>query len=229
MSPDLKSIVADAVRTGFLGKFRDSYNILVLAELLASADSAQYYLDHMSRCMVLADDSRLLEQAAQWRQLDGLVLEFGVARGRSINHLAELLPEKTIFGFDSFKGLPETWRTGFRQGTFATPVPEVQKNVSLVVGLFAHTLPQFVSSHAGVVELLHVDCDLYSSTCVIFEHLADRIVAGTIIVFDEYFNYPAWRLHEHKAFQEFIARSGKTYDYLGFVPHSHQVCVRMTG
>ena len=27
---------------------------------------------------------------------------------------------------------------------------------------------------------------------------------GTIILFDEYFNYPNWEQHEFKAFQEFV-------------------------
>ena len=31
-----------------------------------------------------------------------------------------------------------------------------------------------------------------------------------MIVFDEYFNYPGWRGHEFKAFQEFVAETGRT-------------------
>jgi hypothetical protein len=30
-----------------------------------------------------------------------------------------------------------------------------------------------------------------------------------VIVFDEYFNYPGWRAHEYKAFQEFIVIPAK--------------------
>ena len=35
-------------------------------------------------------------------------------------------------------------------------------------------------------------------------------------MFDEYLNYPGWQQHEHKAFAEFIARTGRRYRYLGF-------------
>jgi hypothetical protein len=29
-------------------------------------------------------------------------------------------------------------------------------------------------------------------------------VPGTVILFDEYFNYPGWRDHEHRAFTELV-------------------------
>jgi hypothetical protein len=68
----------------------------------------------------------------------------------------------------------------------------------------------------GSAAFLHVDCDLYSSTKTILESLSDRIVAGTVIVFDEYFNYPNWRSHEHKAFREFVAAKRAAFRYIGY-------------
>ena len=65
-------------------------------------------------------------------------------------------------------------------------------NVQLHRGLFDRTLPGWLHDNIGPVTFLHIDCDLYSSTQSIFKALADRIVPGTIIVFDEYFNYPNW-------------------------------------
>jgi hypothetical protein len=38
----------------------------------------------------------------------------------------------------------------------------------------------------------------------------------TVIVFDEYFNYPFWREGEFKAFQEFIQARNCRYRYLGY-------------
>jgi hypothetical protein len=35
-------------------------------------------------------------------------------------------------------------------------------------------------------------------------------------VFDEYFNYPNWMKHEHRAFTEFQDRSGKRFKYVGY-------------
>ena len=45
-----------------------------------------------------------------------------------------------------------------------------------------------------------------------------RIIAGTVIVFDEYWNYPGWRQHEHLAFEEFKAKTGIVSEAIGFVP-----------
>jgi predicted O-methyltransferase YrrM len=160
----------------------------------------------------------------------GMVLEFGVFSGTSINRIASQMPGRRVYGFDSFEGLPETWRPGFGQGKFKrTDLPTVSENVELVIGWFDNTLPAFVASNPDEkLALLHVDCDLYSSTKTIFAFLADRIVPGTIIIFDEYFNYPEWRIHEYKAFLELRLEHVIAYEYIGLVPSHQQVVVRVT-
>ena len=92
----------------------------------------------------------------------------------------------------------------------------MRSNVALHKGWFADTLPNFVKDHNEKVAFVHVDCDLYSSTKTIFEFLADTIGPGTVILFDEYFNYPGWRAHEYKAFQEFVASRSRQYRYLAY-------------
>jgi predicted O-methyltransferase YrrM len=72
-----------------------------------------------------------------------------------------------------------------------------------------------------------VDCDLYSSTQTVFAHLHPKIAPGTIIVFDEYFNYPTWERHEFRAFQEYVRFRQVRYEYIGLVPSSQQVAVRI--
>ena len=44
--------------------------------------------------------------------------------------------------------------------------------------------------------MLHIDCDLYSSTAAVFERVADRLAPDAVIVFDELLNYPEYRRHE---------------------------------
>src|SRR3712207_9470534 len=61
------------------------------------------------------------------------------------------------------------------------------------------------------VAFLHADCDLYSSTKCILGNLGNRLVSGSIIVFDEYFNYPGWEQHEFRAFSEFVAERRLSY------------------
>jgi hypothetical protein len=92
----------------------------------------------------------------------------------------------------------------------------VRPNVTLHKGWFDQTLPDFVANHPGPIAFLHVDCDLYSSTKTIFQFLGDRIVPGTVILFDEYFNYPGWRDHEHRAFTELVEERGLECRWLAY-------------
>jgi hypothetical protein len=140
------------------------------------------------------------------------------------------MPERTIFGFDSFEGLPEDWRGPFSSGVFSRggQLPVVPANVHLVKGWFDEVLPGFAAAHLGPAALLHVDCDLYSSTKCIFRELGDRIHPGTVIVFDEYFDYPGWEEHEHRAFAEFVAASGLGYRYIAYNRLHEQVAVVIT-
>ena len=201
----------------------DSFDVIEMAFFAAALESADFYQEHMLTADAFDNDLALLSHAMKIAPADGMILEFGVATGRTINHIARLT-DRHVDGFDSFSGLPENWRTGFSQGTFAQAIPAVPRNVSLHKGWFSDTLPRFLDGKSESVALLHVDCDLYSSTAFIFKSLKGRIRSGTVIVFDEYFNYPGWKQHEHKAFQEFIAETGLSFRYDSFVPSHQQVC-----
>ncbi|HEY4045195.1 MAG TPA: class I SAM-dependent methyltransferase [Rhodopila sp.] len=221
--------VSHAVGRELLGKFTNSHSLPHIAELAESVSSAQYFVEKMQKAARFKHKPDYLDHAIAACTVDGLVLEFGVGSGGTINHIASAT-NGAVFGFDTFTGLPEDWRPGYPAGAFAQPaLPAVLENVELVVGLFADTLPRFVEAHTGPVSLLHVDCDLYSSTKVIFRYLAHKIVPGTVILFDEYLNYPGWRQHEFKAFQEYITWSGQSYDYISVIDVHQQVGVRITG
>jgi hypothetical protein len=53
----------------------------------------------------------------------------------------------------------------------------------------------------------------------------DRIQPGTVIVFDEMFNYSGWQQGEFKAFNEFIADTGMKYDWIGYCCYHEQAAV----
>ncbi|MFA6959818.1 MAG: TylF/MycF/NovP-related O-methyltransferase [Opitutaceae bacterium] len=159
---------------------------------------------------------------------DGHFLEFGVFSGQTINHMAGIFPNRTLYGFDSFEGLPEAWF-----GSRYNPVnfdrkgsmPKVKTNVKLIAGWFDSTLPAFLQANPGPVAFAHVDCDIYSSTKTVLELLAPRFVPGSVIAFDEFFNYPNFRQHEIKAFFEFVERHRVKFDYIGYA--GEQVSVRI--
>ncbi len=160
--------------------------------------------------------------------IDGLYLEFGVFKGDTINYISKKT-NKTIYGFDSFEGLPEFWRDGFPKYKFKVKnLPNVNNNVILIKGWFDSTLPHFIESRQSEkIAYLHIDCDLYSSTKVIFDTLKNNIVSGTVIVFDEYFNYPNWEIHEFKAFQEYILENQVRYEYITYNNLHEQVAIKI--
>ena len=197
--------------------------------LSAKIESMAFAADHLKRAKPFMLRAELLEYSLSQARADGLVLEFGVAGGTTLHFLSSITHD-TVYGFDSFQGLPETWRSGFEAGSFARPeLPaNLPANAQLVIGLFAETLPRFREQQADSVRFAHIDCDLYSSTKTVFDGLGDRFEPGTVLVFDEYLNYPGWREHEHRAFAEFIEATGKRFEYLGWTRGGMQVAVRFT-
>lgn len=212
----------------FLHKYY-SRDLALDLQLHAKRDSVAYVLERMQGALMLRDRWDLLAFALERAPAAGLILEFGVENGASISYLAART-DRTLHGFDSFEGLPEDWSgTEERKGKFSrggTP-PAVPPNVRLHKGWFDDTLPPFLAVEPGPIALLHVDCDIYSSTRTIFRLAGARLAAGTVIVFDEYFNYPNWRAHEWKAFQEYIYATGQPYEYLAYTAKNGHVAVRM--
>jgi predicted O-methyltransferase YrrM len=173
-------------------------------------------------------DALLLDAVKRSAAVGGCICEFGVWSGHTLQLMADAAPERRVHGFDSFEGLPEDWRTGYAKGTFTTPMPKFrQPNIELHKGWFDASLPAFVKRLDGPIGLAHVDCDLYSSTCTVLEHIAPHLAPGTILVFDEYFNYPGWEQHEHKALMEAVAAKRFSIRYLAFNSLNEQVMVEV--
>ena len=149
---------------------------------------------------------------------DTLWLEFGVYNGETINYISRFTRNR-VYGFDSFEGLPETWRDGFEKGVFTLngTLPAVNENVVLVKGLFQDTLSTFLSSENKKVSFVHIDCDLYSST----KHVLDKLICfmdeECIVVFDELVNYPGFDGDngELKAFYEFVTEHDIRFEWIG--------------
>jgi hypothetical protein len=140
----------------------------------------------------------------------GWAAEFGVYTGYSLNIIANHMP---VIGFDSFEGLPEDWRPGFPKGKFSEGwakhhlrgVQHISPGRQMLVpGWFEDTAPSFPFPPLGLV---HIDCDLYSSTVTALDAVTPYIEFGTIIVFDEYHSYPGAEDHEEKAFIEWQVRT----------------------
>jgi len=203
---------------------------------LDNAQAKIFAQEHLQNATQLHSDAEVLRFGSDSVTLKGLFIELGVCTGKTINFIAALNPHQKIYGFDSFEGLPEDWiRTDkvIAAGTFGFKnpnlLPPVLHNVELIKGLFKDTLRFFIDMQEGeqAIAFLHVDCDIYSSTATAFEILGDRIKPGTIIVFDELFNYPGSENHEYKALQEFLIKHRYDVRYLAFNVFHEQVAVQI--
>ena len=200
----------------------------------ARHESADYVRQSMTSALIYQNRWAMLEAALSEAQRGGLILEFGVEKGASTNFLARLLRERgdsmIVHAFDSFEGLPGEWSGTFeRKGKFSQKgkPPKVLRNVRLHKGWFKETIPAFLTNNDRKISLIHIDCDLYSSTKTILDGVGDLLQPGSIIVFDEYFNYHNWREHEFKAWQEFVAAKKLSYVYRGFTARGGQVYLKV--
>ena len=166
------------------------------------------------------------------------VLEFGVQNGETITALRNSFDSSfEVIGFDSFEGLPEDGpkKSGWPKGAFSTGgnIPVVS-GVKFYKGWFKDTLPQYLNDDGGKckdIALLHIDCDLYSSTTDVLNFLNNNIVAGTFIVFDEW-HYGGNRNNilnsECHAFLNWARRFYRTYEIIPVETDSESRAVLIT-
>jgi hypothetical protein len=194
----------------------------------AIVDSADYAEANMAAALCFSDKYALWRQAFSLRAIPGLIVEFGVWKANSTNFFASMTKDM-VYGFDSFEGLKEDWAGwSFAKGHFnlGGQLPRVAPNVKLIKGWFDQSLGGFLAEHPDDFSFIHIDCDTYEATVSVLNQAADRIVPGTVALFDEYFGYRGWRMGEYKAWQEFTAARGLKYDYRAFSDQSVVLTVR---
>lgn len=153
----------------------------------------------------LVDEHRLENLARlviERHALGGALVECGVARGGALALMRAVAgPDQVVWGFDSFEGMPpltaedgndgRPW-VGIRCGegrravdaTFALldlPTHEVH----VVEGWFEETLPARVVD-VGPIAVLRLDSDWYRATRFCLDMLYDSVVAGGVVVVDDY-------------------------------------------
>ncbi|UJW34461.1 class I SAM-dependent methyltransferase [Saccharothrix sp. AJ9571] len=209
-------------------EIRSRRDIVYAADQEAAIEANRFVRNHMPTAPHFGDPHATLEHALSLAPAEGMALEFGVYTGTTLKIIAAARAGE-VYGFDSFKGLPEDWRNGFPAGTFTVDgLPDVS-GAELVPGWFDETLPEFLDEHPGPVGFLHVDGDLYSSAKTVLDLVGPRLVDGSIVVFDEFFNYPGWQRHEYRAWMEYVGETGVEFTYEGYTYSDEQVIVRIGG
>jgi len=196
----------------------------------ATNETLEYIDKNMKKSVCFQHNiSILFDYALPLIKKDGLILEFGVRKGKTTKEIAKRINSRLCHGFDSFEGLPEDWSgQQYAKGAYTEngKIPKLPKNVKIHKGWFKDTVPKFSKTTNEKIAFIHFDCDLYSSTKTILDHIGNRIGKNTILIFDEYFNYPNWKQHEYRAFQEFVKKRKISYEYLAFTSKA-AVCLRI--
>jgi hypothetical protein len=116
--------------------------------------------------------------AAASPQPRGMALEFGVGHGGTLRCIAGAAAFSRVVGFDSFQGLPENWLPEWPKASFSrNGVPPHVPGAELVSGPFSDTVRPFLETLPADarIRLVHIDCDLYSSTATVLTALAQRL------------------------------------------------------
>lgn len=154
----------------------------------------------------------VFDRATYWSDPRRPFYEFGVWMGDSFRYL--MRKHERGYGFDTFSGLPEAWRT-VPQGTYTSfgRVPEIE-GAEFIVGEFSATLPSFFSEPRGPAGIMNFDADLYTSTLCALTNARSVIDAGTVLIFDEFIVNSDWEQDEYRALNEFCEKYGVTYEVL---------------
>lgn len=223
----VRAEVDRAVRAVADAEFRARRDLLAAGEREAALSSARWARENMPTSRAFTDPESTLRYALEIAPAGGMALEFGVFAGRSLRIIADQRKGRDVYGFDSFQGLPEDYRPHVREGAFAVDAPPDVEGAELVVGWFDDTLPGFLEAHRGPVDFLHVDGDLYSSAVTVLRLVGPRLQPGSVLLFDEFFNFPGWEEHEFRAWQEWLTATGAAVSYEAYTTNNEQVVVRI--
>ena len=159
-------------------------------------------------------------------QREGVWCEFGVFLGGSLRLLDKHRGKAALWGFDSFRGLPEDWLPDHPKGHFAvgTHVALPPDGVNLVVGWYKDTVAAFRPDEPVTFAL--VDCDLYSSASDVFPYLFALTGPGSVIVIDDFFVKPYDR-GVLRAFSEYVWDCGPGLRYEWLAKSHEQVALRV--
>ncbi len=211
---------------GYKGDFND-FN-----ELVGSSDSKHPYIRSIKWVFSLPKLPKIFFN--QWDFFDNIIsltdktrpfYEFGVRNGISFKYLINAFGKG--FGFDSFKGLPESWGK-LPKGSYSSfgSIPKISGG-KFIAGEFKNTLPEFFSKQKPLASLINFDADLYSSTLCALNYSHKVIDEKTVLIFDEFLMNEKWENDEYKALNEFCDSFNMSYSVIAVCFFSKQVAVKL--
>lgn len=162
------------------------------------------------------------------RHLEGDIVECGVLNGGSAAALSFGAPNKRLYLFDSFMGMPEPTKEDTDEAWKDVGVPKLVGSIEkvksamsivnandfvIVPGWFEHTFS--LPSPIRKISILHIDCDWYESVKMCLERFYPLVEWGGIVVLDDFGHWEGCR----EAFYHW-AENNNTYPLLERFGHS---------
>ena len=69
----------------------------------------------------------------------------------------------------------------------------MNSNVKIIKEWIQETLTNFLKEKNQKIAFAHIDVDTYETTKFILKNLKPYLKSGSIIIFDEMYNYPGWK------------------------------------
>ncbi len=153
--------------------------------------------------------------------IPAIYYEFGCFSGRTfaaaINSAKFLKIDFKYYAFDSFLGLPSTDEKNiFKKGQFKFTKKDFKKIIkmktgktlkdeNIIEGFYEQTLKTEKALKLPKAGIIYLDCDLYSSTISALNFLKNKMVSGSVLLFDDYYCYPVNKnMGQKKAIYEFL-------------------------
>ena len=104
-------------------------------------------------------------------------------------------------------------------------IPKLNNNVEPIIGYVQDTFEDFLKKHNPKINFAHMDLDTYDSTKYILERIKPYLLDGSILIFDELYNYINWQIGEYKALKEVF--NDNEYDFKSFNLSGSQVVIQI--
>jgi predicted O-methyltransferase YrrM len=204
-------------------------NVPLVAQMAAAQSTARWIHQNADRAPHFLTRMDMLEGICSGNLIDGSIAEFGVFTGAVTRFIRPRFPDRVYHAFDSFRGVPEQMSLSVSKWAFdqGGVVPKLPKDVTVHAGWFADTLPEYRKAYDEALALIYIDCDLYESVCEVLDGIQDQLRPGSILVFDDWYNFPNWEAHSYRAVNEFVARSGLSLVTIGITTTEHCVAFRV--